>query len=172
MPITAPRTDVPRPLVRRLRDADLTQVENLCRRQTPDDLRLRFFSPAPRLTPAVIGGLTAQRDGDRVAFVATDGDQVTGLARYDRMPGTDRADAWLLVDGRDPTPRLDLRLVTELLSQARRAGVRRLALEVHPLDRHLLDDLTGAPFRSTSHLHSGMVTVTIDAGADPDEPDA
>lgn len=161
----------PEPLrVRRAGAGDLSGVDELCRRQTPEGLRLRFFSPAPRLTTGTFRRLTTQRPGEQVALLALDGDRVAGLARYDRRPCSDEAFAWLLAD-RTPEPAVDILLLTGLVEEARRSGIRRLTLEVHPLHQDLLRALAGSPLRTSRHLHSGMVTVAIDTADGGDSGD-
>lgn len=165
MSIMTPRPDASPVVVRRLRDDDLAQVEGLCRRQTPRHHLLRFFTTTPRLGPATLAELTDQHNGDRVALVAVLGDRLVGLARYDRVEGAERADAFVLVDEHIVAPGLDMSLLADLLCEARSAGIRRVALEVHPLDRERLATLDDSPYRTASHLHCGIVTVTIDVPA-------
>ena len=146
--------------VRPLDDEDVGQLDALCKRQSSDSLRRQFFDPAPP-TRDRLDRLTAHDDGRGVAIVALAGGTLVGAARYDRVDAGDSAEAWVFVDEAVADPEVDVRLLTELARIAREAGIRRLLVEVHPLDRELLETLDATPLHTERHLHCGIVTVTV-----------
>jgi nucleotide-binding universal stress UspA family protein len=162
MPTTTHRTPAGsrRLEVRPLDKEDVEQLDALCQRQSSDSLRRQFFDPSPP-TRDRLDRLTAQDDDRRVALVAVAGGALVGAARYDRLDAGDSADAWLFVDEAVADPQVEVRLLTELARIAREAAIRRLLVEVHPLDRELLETLDAAPLHTERHLHCGIVTVTV-----------
>src|SRR3712207_9536632 len=58
----------------------------------------RFFGPMKRLSDKDLHRFTHVDHDTRVAFVLVLGDQVIGVGRYDRYPGTDDAEVAFLVE--------------------------------------------------------------------------
>ena len=140
---------------------DRERLQEMCGRQSDETLRRRFLVPRPVVGPELCEHLTDHDDGDRYAVVATRAGRPIGLGRYDRAGDRRAATAWLLADERAPSPDVDLLLLERLLAEARRHDIRRLTLEVHPLDHELLEALDDLPARTTRHLHCGIVTVDV-----------
>src|SRR5688572_15629810 len=53
-------------------------------RQSPESIYFRYFSPRPRLSDRDVERLTTVDYTDRFALVAQRGDDLIGVARYDR----------------------------------------------------------------------------------------
>jgi hypothetical protein len=66
-------------------DADALQRFHLS--QSPESTYLRFFAPYPRLSDADLHRFTNVDHVDRVALVATVGDEILAVGRYDRIGG-------------------------------------------------------------------------------------
>src|SRR5688500_18864567 len=61
-------------------------------RLSSDTIQLRCFSPRPHLRDEEVERFTTVDYHDRVALVATLGDDIIGVARYDRYPDGDDAE--------------------------------------------------------------------------------
>ena len=140
---------------------DGERLQEMCGRQSDDTLRRRFHVPRPVVGPDLCQRLADHDDGDRYAVVATRGGRPVGLGRYDRAGDGQAATAWLLADERAPRPDVDLLLLERLLAEARQHDIRRLTLDVHPLDHELIEALDHLPARTARRLHCGIVTVDV-----------
>ena len=71
--------------VRPIRPDDGDRLRAFHEGLSPESIHYRFFSPHPRLTDAEVDHFTVVDHVDRVALVATLGDRIVGVARYDRL---------------------------------------------------------------------------------------
>ena len=67
-------------------------------RQSPESIYFRYFSPRPRLTERDLERLTHVDYTDRFALVALRGDELIGVARYDRWRHRAEAEVAFFVD--------------------------------------------------------------------------
>ena len=70
---------------RAIRPDDDERFERLFYRLSPQSLYLRFFTPMPRPNHAIIQRLVNVDYTDRLALVTVIGDEVVGVARFDRL---------------------------------------------------------------------------------------
>src|SRR5262245_28080438 len=68
---------------------DAAAIQRFHSRQSPESIFFRFFSAMPRLSEADLDHFTHVDHTARVAFVATLGEEIVGIGRYERVdPGT------------------------------------------------------------------------------------
>lgn len=90
----------------------------------------RFLSLGTRPVEADVRRLTRPEAPDHAVCVASHGDQIVGVASYERMPGTDLGDFALLVADEWHGNGVGTLLLEQLAAQGRREGVRRLVGEI------------------------------------------
>jgi GNAT superfamily N-acetyltransferase len=134
---------------RPVRPEDLELFCSLWSRLSPETIYRRFHSPVRRLPPALVHRLVEVDHDCRDALVAVVGDDVVGVARYDRSP-TDPtvADFAVLVEDAWQGVGLGRQLLLEITELAWRRGVRSAAATVQAdNDRmlHLIRRLLPAP---------------------------
>jgi RimJ/RimL family protein N-acetyltransferase len=123
---------------------DAERFARLYERLSPEALYRRFFAPVPRLQPAMVRHLVTVDYDSRFALVAVVGDEVVGVARYDRVPpeqadGVEGAaevaviveDAW---QGRG----IATRLLWRLSAAARERGLRMFYAGVQAENRPMM----------------------------------
>ena len=74
--------------VRPIRPEDHDAVQAFHVAQSPESVYLRFFAPLPRLSDRDLERFTNVDHRDRVGLVATLGDDIVGIGRYDRVGDT------------------------------------------------------------------------------------
>ena len=84
--------------VRPIRPDDGPRLVELHGRLSSRSLYLRFFGPHPALSDAEVAHFTRVDYADRLALVATVGDHVIGVGRYDRLAGEPEAEVAFVVD--------------------------------------------------------------------------
>jgi len=134
---------------RPVRPEDLARFYSLWSRLSPDTVYRRFHSPVRSLPPALVHRLVEVDHDCREALVAVVGDDVVGVARYDRSPGDPTtAEFAVLVEDAWQGHGLGRQLLLEITELARRRGVRTAAATVQAdNDRmlHLIRRLLPAP---------------------------
>jgi GNAT superfamily N-acetyltransferase len=83
--------------VRPITIADVEGLDNLFTRLSPQSVHFRFFSPIRRPPRAYLLRLADVDHGRRDALVATVGDQIVAVARYDAAAGAHDAEIALTV---------------------------------------------------------------------------
>src|SRR3954453_1020388 len=116
---------------RPMRADDDVRLERMWPRLSPETVYRRFHSPLRRLPSATVRFLVEVDHDLREAVVAEIGDEVVGVARYDRSPadpGT--AEFAVVVEDAWQGVGLGRQLLTELIALATCRGVRRLTATV------------------------------------------
>ena len=127
--------------LRPIGDDDDDEMIEMARRSTPEDLRLRFFTPMHGLSHELAARLT-QIDYDReMALVAQadGGGSVLGIARYFADPDRLRAEYAIAVRSDWQGRGVGYLLMTRLIAVARHYGVGELAGEVLRENRPMLE---------------------------------
>src|SRR5688572_4250157 len=84
--------------VRPIRPDDGPLIVDFHARQSPQSIYFRYFSPRPRLTERDVERATHIDYVDRFALVALRGDELLGVARYDRWRHRAEAEVAFSVD--------------------------------------------------------------------------
>jgi GNAT superfamily N-acetyltransferase len=137
--------------LRPIRPDDEARLMAFHERLSPRSQQLRFFSVHPHLQPAEVRRFVNVDGARRVALVATQDDDIVGVARFDRVAETTDAEAAFVVRDDLRGRGLGTALLEHLAQRARENGVTRLVAQVLPgnarmlhVFRHFRPDLTAA----------------------------
>lgn len=131
---------------------------------SPESQRLRFFTPHPRLSETEIRRFTHVDGHDRAALVAIDGGEIVGVARYDRLPHTTRAEAAFVVRDDHQRRGIGTLLLYHLADHARHEGITHLVAETLPENTAMLHVLRAFDPVATSRYDDGVVHITVPLG--------
>jgi acyl-CoA synthetase (NDP forming)/RimJ/RimL family protein N-acetyltransferase len=145
-------------------DAAALQAFHL--RQSPESTYLRFFAPMPRLSDADLERFTTVDHVDRVALVATVGDDIVAVGRYDRIQPHTAEVAFNVSDAHQGRG-LGSVLLEHLAAAAREHGVHRFVAEVLPQNRRMLGVFRDAGYEVRHDFEDGVVSLSFDI--DPTE---
>src|SRR3954447_5044055 len=152
--------------LRPITPADRDALQRFRMAQSPESPYLRFFAPYPRLTDADLHRFTNVDHVDRVALVATVGDDIIAVGRYDR---TDVRTAYVSFNVSDAHQGRGLGsvLLERLSAAAREHGVHRFVAEVLPQNRRMLGVFRDAGYEVRHAFEDGVVSLSFDI--DPTE---
>lgn len=151
--------------VRPIRPDDAERIVDFHERQSPESIYFRFFSPRPRLSERDVERFTHVDYRDRMAFVGLLGDELVGVARYDRHDGRSDAEVAFFIDDRHHGRGMATVLLEYLAVAAREAGITGFTATVLPHNRRMLGVFMAAGFTVSSHFEDGIVDVEL--GIDP-----
>jgi len=131
----------------------------------------RFFSPLKRLPDAMAHRLAVVDYNDRFAIVATTHrptgkERILGVARYDRVVGTDVAETAVAVVDEFQRRGLGRTLLAVLAKVARAHGIKTFSLIVLPENQQMLGLLRKMGWIHQAKLVGGVYEITFDL---PDE---
>jgi RimJ/RimL family protein N-acetyltransferase len=98
---------------------------------------------------------------DRVAFVLLLGDQLVGVGRYDRTPGTDEAEVAFLIEDAHQGRGLGSVLLEHLAAAARERGIQRFVAEVLSQNSRMVRVFLDAGYQATRSYEDGVVHLTF-----------
>ncbi len=145
--------------VRPIRPDDGPRLVEFHARLSPRSVYLRFFSVHPVLSAAEVKRFTEVDYQERLALVATVGDQLIAVARYDRSPGASEAEVAFVVDDEYQHHGVGSDLLDELADAALARGVTSFRAETLAENRAMLDVFHHAGFPVTSSIEYGTVTL-------------
>src|SRR3712207_1453975 len=97
----------------------------------------------------------------RVAFVLVLGDQVIGVGRYDRYPGTDDAEVAFLIEDAHQGRGLGSVLLEHLAAAARERGIKNFVAEVLAQNNRMVRVFLDAGYTPTRSYEEGVVHLTF-----------
>lgn len=147
--------------VRPIRPEDGELIVAFHERQSPESIYFRFFSPRPRLSERDLERFTNVDYIDRMAFVGLIGDELVGVARYDRHRGRSDAEVAFFVDDAHHGRGMATVLLEYLAVAARENGINGFTATVLPQNRKMLGVFTQAGFTAQSHFEDGVIEVTL-----------
>jgi RimJ/RimL family protein N-acetyltransferase len=139
---------------RSIRPTDERALRRFHDQLSGESVRLRFMGVLPHLSDRQAYYFTHLNERDRVAFVALDPcnpAEIIAVVRYDRDPGTDRAEYAAVVTDRWQGRGLGLALTHRLIEAARAQDIRSFYALVLPENMRMLNLLRdlGLPERIT-----------------------
>lgn len=153
-------------------DAEALQAFHLG--QSERSTYLRFFAALQRLSERDLARFTTVDHRDRVALIvvqdvpatpgapgAGTGEQIIGVARYDRL-GPDEAEVAFNIADAHHGRGLGSVLLEHLAAAARERGVRRFTAEVLPQNGRMIAVFREAGFDVSQTVDDGVVTVSFD----------
>lgn len=154
--------------VRAIRPDDASRLEDLHSRLSPRTVYLRFFSFHPHLSDQEVAHFTYVDYVDRMAFVATRGrGELVGVARYDRVPGSDSAEVAFVVEDDVQGKGLGTLLLEHLAAFARYRGLRRFVAETLTDNQPMGEVFRHAGFVETTSFEHGVVDITLELEPTP-----
>ena len=131
----------------------------------------RFFSPLKRLPDAMAHRLAVVDYNDRFAIVATSHrptgkERILGVARYDRVAGTDVAETAVAVIDEFQRRGLGSTLLSILGKVAREHGIKTFSLIVLPENQQMLGLLRKMGWIHQAKLTGGVYEITFDLPAE------
>ena len=143
--------------IRPLTGADKPALAEFHRRQSPESIYRRYFSPKPELSEKELDHFTAIDMIDRVALVVESHDELIGWASYERWPGRDEAEAAFMVDDSRQGEGIATLLLEHLAAIARSNGIQRFTAEVLGDNRAMLAVFAKAGWPLQRRFDSGVV---------------
>jgi ribosomal protein S18 acetylase RimI-like enzyme len=127
----------------------------------------RFFSPLKRMPDAMAHRLAVVDYRDRFAIVASTHrpngkERILGVARYDRVAGTDVAEVAVAVIDEVQRRGLGRALLTILAKVARDQGIKNFSLIVLPENQQMLGLLRKMGWIHQAKLAGGVYEITFD----------
>ena len=127
----------------------------------------RFFSPIKRMSDALAHRLAVVDYNDRFALVATThrpsgAERIVGVARYDRAPGTDVAEAAVAVIDEFQRRGLGSALLANLARVGREHGIKSFSLIVLPENREMLGLLRKMGWIHQAKLTGGVYEISFE----------
>src|SRR3954464_4299948 len=120
----------------------------------------RFFGPYPHLSQRDVERFTVVDHVRRVAIVATLGEDLIGVARYETIaPGS--AEVAFVIEDAHQGRGLGPLLLEHLAAAARERGITRFDADVLPTNRRMLHVFLAAGYAAERHFDSGTVHVTF-----------
>jgi RimJ/RimL family protein N-acetyltransferase len=142
-------------------------------RLSAEAIAYRYFSPVPRLSPARATWLTHVNYENRMALVATTGqdddEQIIGVVRYERI-GADTAEVAFLVEDRWQGHGIATQLLYRLAEYGRRHGFVRFLAEMMSTNNRMRAVIRGAGFPFTTTYQNGVIDAILDITRPPDAP--
>lgn len=148
--------------VRPIRADDRDLLQAFHSRQSAESIYFRYFTPHPTLSESDLDRFTQIDYRDRMAFVALLGDDLVGVARYDRWSGRDDAEVAFMVDDAHQGLGIATVLLEFLAEAGRQVGYRRFSAQVLPTNRKMLRVFRQAGFRTSSEWGDGVIEVVLD----------
>lgn len=147
--------------IRPIRPDDRELLRTFHGRQSAESIYLRYFTPRPTLSDSDLERFTTIDYVERMAFVALSGDEIIGVARYDRWSERDDAEVAFMVDDERHGQGIATVMLEFLAEAARQAGFRRFSAQVLPSNRKMLSVFRQAGFETTSEFADGVIEVML-----------
>ncbi|PSL00663.1 acyl-CoA synthetase (NDP forming) [Murinocardiopsis flavida] len=130
-------------------------------RLSPETIYYRFFAPYPRLSRRDVERFTTVDYEDRVALVATIGEALVAVVRYDKV-SDDEAEVAFVVEDAHQGRGLASVLLEHIGAAARERGVRRFVADVLPENRRMINVFREAGFTAQQTFDEGVIRLTLD----------
>ena len=156
--------------IRPIRADDAGLLREFYARLSPESIYYRFFSPRPRLTDREVQHFTNVDYDDRVALIATIGDAMVAVVRYDRIHSADEAEngrsgtaevAFLVEDAHQGRGLASV-LLEHIAAAARERGIARFVADVLPENRRMSKVFREAGYKAEQRFEDGVLMLTLD----------
>ena len=136
-------------------------------RLSPETVYNRFFSMVRTLPARDVERFTTVDHDERAAMVALLRDEIVGVVRYSRYPGTHDAEVAVVVTDAHQGRGLGALLLEHLEAAARERGVERFIADVLPSNRRMLAVFRSAGFEVSREMSDGYVELTFPISETP-----
>ncbi len=148
-------------VVRPIRPEDAAALLAFHHRLSPGSIYRRYFSVHPDLSADELVHLTNVDYVDRLAFVVTRDLELAGVGRYDRLPGTTRAEVAFIVEDAHQHRGLGAALLDHLAAAAWERGITMLIAETLADNRDMMAVFHQAGFPIDSRLTDEVYSVRL-----------
>ncbi|XRQ13321.1 GNAT family N-acetyltransferase [Actinomadura welshii] len=149
--------------LRPIRPADGDSLREFHARLSPESIYYRFFSPRPRLSDRDVEHFTTVDHDRRVALIATIGEVMVAVVRYDRLSDRpETAEVAFLVEDAHQGRGLGPVLLEHIAAAARERGVRRFVASVLPENRRMTRVFREAGYRAEQRFEEGVIELVLD----------
>ena len=158
---------------RHIRPDDAAALQRFHSRLSERSVYQRFFEVMPRLSDNQARYFTSADGNERVAIVALDPEtpgELIGVVRFDRDPGTDRAEYAAIVEDRWQGKGIGWGLTQAVVAAAKRRGVRRLYALVLPGNGAMLGLLHDLGYPETRRFVDGVERIELTLWPEEPEP--
>ncbi|MER5628396.1 GNAT family N-acetyltransferase [Streptosporangium sp. NPDC002544] len=153
--------------LRPARPDDEAAIRAMHRRLSARTIELRFFESFPRLLDHDVARVLSADRHDRVALLATLGEDVVGLAYYSRSGERDEAEIAFLIEDAHQGRGLGSIVLEHLAVAGREAGLLRFTAEVLPGNRAMIAVFRDAGFDVEARFDSGAIRLSVDLEPTP-----
>jgi acyl-CoA synthetase (NDP forming)/RimJ/RimL family protein N-acetyltransferase len=140
---------------------DAEGLVGLMERSSDQTRYYRFFGPMKRLSEKDLRRFTHVDHDNRVAFVLLLGDQLIGVGRYDRYPGTDDAEVAFLIEDAHQGRGLGSVLLEHLAAAALERGIKQFVAEVLAQNNRMVRVFLDAGYTPTRTYEEGVVHLSF-----------
>jgi acyl-CoA synthetase (NDP forming)/RimJ/RimL family protein N-acetyltransferase len=148
--------------IRPIRPTDAAALAEFHRRQSPQSIYRRYFTPKPELSAPSLEHFTNVDFVDRAALVVERRGEFIGWASYERWTGRDDADAAFMVDDRHQGKGIATLLLEHLAAIARSNGIRRFTAEVLADNQPMLAVFSRAGWPVQRRFESGVIDLDFE----------
>lgn len=147
--------------IRPIRPEDSDRLATFHSHLSPQTIYYRYFAPLPELSAKDLKRFTNVDHVDRVALIAMVGDDIIGVARYDRIDIRDAEVAFTVRDDHQGRG-IGSILLEHLAAAARERGVRRFVADVLPDNRRMIATFGDAGYVVGRRMEDGVIHLTFD----------
>ncbi|MFF5323980.1 GNAT family N-acetyltransferase [Janibacter hoylei] len=144
--------------LRPIKPSDADGIRQFHSRQSDESIYLRFFAPMRTLSDRDIKRFTEVDYHDRMALVATIGDDIIGIGRYDRVSPHSAEVAFNISDHYHGKG-IGSVLLEHLAAIAHAGDITEFEAEVLPHNRKMLSVFSEAGYQVSRRLEDGVVTL-------------
>ncbi|YAL84497.1 GNAT family N-acetyltransferase [Dermacoccaceae bacterium W4C1] len=150
--------------VRPIKPSDTETIQRFHDAQSEESIYLRFFAPLKHLSDRDANRFTHVDYAARVALVMTQGEDLLGIARYDRLDGTTGpvAEVAFNVADRYQGRGIGSVLLEHLAAIGQEAGVRRFVADVLPQNRRMMAVFKDAGYEVKHRYDDGVIVLGFD----------
>lgn len=147
--------------IRPIRPDDATRLLRFHGRLSEETIYFRFFSLLRELSDRDVKRFTVVDYTDRVALVATVGEEMIGVVRYERIDATSAEVAFNIEDAHQGRG-LGSVFLEHIAAAARERGISRFVADVLPGNRKMLRVFQDAGYVVAHAVDDGVVQLTFD----------
>src|SRR6516164_5378480 len=147
--------------IRPIRPDDADRLVAFHEHLSPETVYRRFFSAHPHLRPDEVERFTHVNYQDRLALVGLIGNELVGVARFDRMPDPSEAEVAFVVADAVQGRGLGTILLEHLATAARQRGISQVVADTLLLNSDMLRVFRNAGFEEHEEASEGIVRVTF-----------
>jgi acyl-CoA synthetase (NDP forming)/GNAT superfamily N-acetyltransferase len=127
---------------------------------SPQTIYFRFFAPHPRLSDAEVTRFTVVDQDRRAALVATLGDEIIGVVRYESLTDDEAEVAFLVRDDHQGRG-LGAVLLEHIAQAARERGIRRFIADILPENGRMVSVFRDAGYEVSTSLDGNVLRLEL-----------